>query len=65
MSKRERLEAAFAGEQVDRPPVALWRHWLVDDQHGAELARATLEFQRCYDFDFIKVTPNSEFCIEF
>lgn len=64
MHKRARLEAALSGAPVDRPPVALWRHWPVDDQFGAELARATLAFQRTYDFDFIKVTPNSNFCIE-
>ncbi len=63
MSKRERLEATFAGETVDRPPVALWRHWPVDDQVGVELARAALNFQRLYDFDFIKVTPSSNYCL--
>ena len=63
MNKRERLEATFAGEAVDRPAVALWRHWPVDDLDGAALARATLAFQRDYDFDFIKVTPNSNYCV--
>ncbi len=60
MSKRARLEATFAGAAVDRPPVALWRHWPVDDLNGHELARATLAFQRTYDFDFIKLiwSPN-------
>jgi uroporphyrinogen decarboxylase len=64
MKKRARLEATFAGAAVDRPPVALWRHWPVDDLHGPELARATLAFQATYDFDFIKVTPNSNYCVE-
>lgn len=63
LSKRERLEAVIADEAVDRTPVALWRHWPVDDQHSSELARVTLEFQRTYDFDFVKVTPNSNFAI--
>src|SRR5690606_37451677 len=63
MSKRARLEAIFAGADVDRPAVALWRHWPVDDLRGGELARATLTFQQTYDFDFIKVTPNSNFCV--
>lgn len=63
MSKRERLEATFAGAAVDRPAVALWRHWPVDDQRGEDLARATLTFQQTFDFDFIKVTPNSDFCV--
>ena len=63
MSKRQRLEATIAGQAVDRPPVALWRHWPVDDQQGENLARATLAFQRMFDFDFIKVTPSSDYCL--
>jgi uroporphyrinogen decarboxylase len=63
MTKRQRLEATFAGEAVDRPAVALWRHWPVDDQNGEALARASLDFQRSYDFDFIKVTPSSNYCV--
>ncbi|MFQ5613364.1 MAG: uroporphyrinogen decarboxylase family protein [Anaerolineae bacterium] len=63
MSKRARLEATLAGEAVDRPAVALWRHWPVDDQRGQDLARASLEFQRAYDFDFMKVTPSSNYCV--
>jgi uroporphyrinogen decarboxylase len=64
MRKRERLEATFAGAPVDRPPVALWRHWPVDDQYGEELARASLVFQHTFDFDFIKVTPSSNFSVD-
>jgi len=63
MTKRERLEAAIHGEPVDRPPVALWRHFPGDDQDPAELAASTVAFQRQYDFDFIKVTPASSFCV--
>lgn len=64
MRKRERLEAAFKGEPVDRPPVALWRHWPGDDQRADDLARAQLAFQHRYDFDFMKVTPSSSYCVE-
>jgi len=63
MSKRERLEAAIRGEAVDRPPVALWRHFPVDDQDPAELARSIVAFQREYDFDLVKVTPASSYCV--
>lgn len=63
-SKRERLEATFAGERADRPPVALWRHFPGDDQRAADQARAHADFQRVFDFDFIKVTPSSSFCVE-
>ncbi len=63
MNKRDRLEATIAGEAVDRPAVALWRHWPGDDQIAEELARSTLDFQRALDFDFIKVSPASNYCI--
>jgi uroporphyrinogen decarboxylase len=63
MSKRRRLEATIAGEPVDRLAVALWRHWPVDDQEAETLARAQLDFQRLYDFDFMKVTPSSNYCV--
>jgi len=62
-TKTERLQAAIEGEVADRPPVALWRHFPVDDQDPQLLAEATIEFQDTYDFDFIKVTPASSFCI--
>jgi len=63
MTKRQRVEAAFHGHPVDRPPVALWRHWPGDDQRAEDLAAAHLAFQHRYDFDFIKVTPSSSFCV--
>jgi uroporphyrinogen decarboxylase len=64
MDKQDRLQAAIAGEAVDRPPVALWRHFPVDDQDPSLLARAILQFQETYDFDFVKITPASSFCIQ-
>jgi uroporphyrinogen decarboxylase len=64
MNKRERLEAAIAGQSVDRVPVALWRHFPGDDQDPADLAAATIAFQRRWDFDLVKVTPASSFQIK-
>jgi uroporphyrinogen decarboxylase len=64
MKKSERLMAAIRGEQVDRPPVALWRHFPGDDYRPRDLAAATVAFQRTYDFDFVKVTPASSFCVQ-
>lgn len=63
LTKRERLERAIQGSEVDRVPVALWRHWPGDDQRATDLAEATVAFQRQWDFDFVKVTPASSFCI--
>lgn len=64
LSKKERVQAALAGKQVDRPPVALWRHWPVDDQSDELLAERALEFQQRYDWDFIKIPPSSTYCID-
>ena len=61
---RERIEACLSDQVPDRPPIALWRHFPVDDQTPDGLARATLAFQRSYDFDLIKVTPSSSFCLK-
>jgi uroporphyrinogen decarboxylase len=61
---RERLQACLAGEIIDRPPVALWRHFPVDDQSAESLAASTLLFQRTYDWDLVKVTPASSFCLK-
>jgi len=59
---KERIQACLNNEALDRPPVALWRHFPVDDQDPRALAEATLHFQRTYDFDLVKVTPASSFC---
>lgn len=63
MNKRERLEAAIAGEPVDRLPVALWRHWPGDDQDAEALAAAHLKWQADYDWDLVKVGPASSYSV--
>jgi len=63
MTKRERVRAALAGQPVDRVPVAFWRHWPIADQEAEPLARATLEYQRRFDWDFCKLTPSHTYCI--
>jgi uroporphyrinogen decarboxylase len=63
MTKRERLTATIQGKPTDRTPVALWRHFPGDDQDPDSLAASTVAFQKQYDFDFIKVTPASSFCV--
>lgn len=65
LNARERMQACIKNDPaLDRPPVALWRHFPMDDQHPATLAAATLDFQNHYDFDLVKVTPASSFSIK-
>ncbi len=63
LTHRQRLEVCLAGEQPDRVPVAFWRHFPVDDQSPEGLASATADFQRRFDFDLIKVSPSSSYCL--
>lgn len=63
-SHRELIQACIKGQRTDRPTVALWRHFPVDDQTPETLATATLNFQRTYNFDIVKVTPASSFCLK-
>jgi uroporphyrinogen decarboxylase len=64
ISHRERIENAINNIKNDRPPVALWRHFPVDDQNPDSLAQATLNFQNLFDFDFIKISPASSYCLK-
>lgn len=64
MHKRDRLAAAVTGAPVDRPAVALWRHFAGDDQRTPDLAAAHIRWQATYDFDFLKVTPASSYAVD-
>ncbi|HEY6101870.1 MAG TPA: uroporphyrinogen decarboxylase family protein [bacterium] len=61
MTGRERVFAAVRGKPVDRPPIALWRHFPLQDQLAETLAQAHVEFQRRWDWDLLKVTPASSY----
>jgi uroporphyrinogen decarboxylase len=65
LNPRERLQACLKDDPaLDRPPVALWRHFPMDDQDPGTLAAATMDFQSHYNFDLVKVTPASSFSIK-
>jgi uroporphyrinogen decarboxylase len=51
------------GEIADRPAIALWRHFPVDDQDAETFAEASIRFQEVYDFDLLKITPASSYCL--
>lgn len=64
MNHTERLKQALRGERVTPPLRALWRHFPVDDQDPYALAMATLLWQRTFEWDLVKVTPASSFCLK-
>ena len=63
MNHRDRIERAIHRENVDKIPVSFWRHFPVDDQNAESLAKSTLAYQNLLDFDLVKVTPSSSYCL--
>lgn len=61
---RERLEVTLSGDKPDRPAIAFWHHFPVDDQDPFRQAKATIAFQNQFDLDLVKVMPASSFCIK-
>jgi uroporphyrinogen decarboxylase len=64
MTPRERVWAALRGEPVDRPPVSFWGHSYHRESSAAELVDATLEFQRTYAWDWVKLNPRKHYHVE-
>jgi uroporphyrinogen decarboxylase len=64
ITHRDRMQAFLSGQSPDRLPIALWRHFPVDDQDPYRLAAASINFQNSFDFDLVKVTPASSFCLK-
>lgn len=64
MNHTERITRCLSLKSIDRPPVALWRHFPVEDQEPGLLAKAIVRFQETFDFDLVKITPASSFCVK-
>ena len=64
MNRRERIRKTLLGEPTDRPPVSFWRHFYDREGSAEALAEAMLEWQRTYDWDFLKVNPRASYHVE-
>src|SRR5262249_41194056 len=64
MTKRERVRAALAGEEVDRVPVGFWVHNFARENTARDLADETARFVRTYDWDFVKVQSRASYFTE-
>jgi uroporphyrinogen decarboxylase len=53
VSRKERVDRALDGRDVDRPPFSFWHHFGL--KTAEDHARATLDFHRQYRTDFVKV----------
>ena len=57
MNHKERVRAVLAGEAPDRLPVSTWGHDFLREWSAEALAEHTIERQRKYDYDFVKLNP--------
>lgn len=61
MDKKELVQAALNGEEVDRIPFSFWYHFPADQKSGEGMAQAELNFYRKYDVDFLKVMDDNPY----
>ena len=59
LSRKERVDRALAGQDVDRPPFTLWHHFGL--KTAQEHASRTLEFHRVYRTDLVKVMSDFDY----
>jgi uroporphyrinogen decarboxylase len=64
MTHWERVRAALKGEDVDRVPVSMWRHFFGRETAAEALAAAMLDFQVRFGWDFMKVNPRACYHVE-
>ncbi|MFH1381509.1 MAG: uroporphyrinogen decarboxylase family protein [Chloroflexota bacterium] len=64
MTHWERVRAVLKGDEVDRLPVSMWRHFFAKETSAESLAEAMLDFQNRYDWDFMKVNPRASYHVE-
>ncbi|MEE8576431.1 MAG: uroporphyrinogen decarboxylase family protein [candidate division Zixibacteria bacterium] len=61
---RERMELIFSGEKPDRFAASFWRHFFHKEHYAEGTAEAMLDFQKRFDWDFMKINPRADYHIE-
>ena len=64
LTQRERLARTVAGKAVDRPAVALWRHFYLAEVSREGLVEAMAGWQKTHDWDFLKINPRASYHVE-
>ena len=59
MEPGERIRAVIARERPDPPPAAWWGHTYREEWSAPDLARATVERQREFGWDLVKLQPRA------
>jgi len=64
LTKRERLARVINGQQVDRLPFSLWRHFYVEETGSESLAQVLSGWHRRFDFDYCKINVRAQYHTE-
>jgi uroporphyrinogen decarboxylase len=64
MTPRERVWAALRGDDLDRPPVSFWGHFYHRESSARQLVDATVEHQREFGWDWVKLNPRKHYHVE-
>ncbi|MDP6376300.1 MAG: uroporphyrinogen decarboxylase family protein [Pseudomonadales bacterium] len=57
MNHKERVSAVLAGKAPDLLPVSSWGHDFLREGSAEQLAAHTIERQKSFDYDFVKLNP--------
>ena len=63
-SHRERLQHVLNGQEPDRFAASFWRHFYHKEHFAEGTAEAMLDFQKRFDWDFMKINPRADYHIE-
>lgn len=63
-SHRERLKMILSGQKPDRFAASAWRHFYHRETTAENLAEALIEFQKRFDWDFMKINPRASYHME-
>ena len=61
LSKRERIARVMGGQEVDRLPLSLWRHFYVEETAADTLVDRLARWHRRFDFDFVKINARAPY----
>lgn len=64
LTKKQRFEGILQGKAADRPIASGWHHFLDKEQSASDLAEATIDFAKKYDWDWIKINPRATYLAE-
>ncbi len=64
LTARERIERIVHGQGPDRAAISFWRHHPRHEIAADDLVRITIQTQRRFDWDLVKVNPRAEYHAE-